>query len=314
MPICEADPWRMQYFEAARCPADVLIPTEDADSWAWNPRHRWLYDKLRIAESQGIAAGPHGVSPPSFPVFSKPIVNLKGMGIGSRVLSSPADYQCHVPGHMWMELLTGDHVSTDAAVAAGRPRWWRHATGRPLHSGMFDFWTVHAAPRPELEAMLGAWIARHLKAYTGMLNIETIGGRIIEAHLRFSDQWPDLYGDGWLEAVIGLYARRRWRFADQARRDGFSLALFGRHGLSHRHPSGAAVAAVRAMRGVTSIQITFHNDRPAEAHAMPPGGFRLGIVNAMDLQAGIAARLQLASLFPAEALLLPGQAAPLQTT
>ena len=27
-----------------------------------------------------------------------------------------------------------------------------------------------------------------------MINLETIGGRIIEVHLRFADQWPDLYG------------------------------------------------------------------------------------------------------------------------
>ena len=32
MPICEVDPWRMQYFEHVACPADVLISTEDADS------------------------------------------------------------------------------------------------------------------------------------------------------------------------------------------------------------------------------------------------------------------------------------------
>ena len=29
MPICEIDPWRMQYFERVACPADVLISTED---------------------------------------------------------------------------------------------------------------------------------------------------------------------------------------------------------------------------------------------------------------------------------------------
>ena len=27
MPIQEADPWRMQYFEHADCPADIHIPT-----------------------------------------------------------------------------------------------------------------------------------------------------------------------------------------------------------------------------------------------------------------------------------------------
>ena len=37
MPICEADPWRLQYFEHAACPAGVNIPTEDSDAWIWYP-------------------------------------------------------------------------------------------------------------------------------------------------------------------------------------------------------------------------------------------------------------------------------------
>ena len=38
---------------------------------------------------------PHGVTPPRFPVFSKPIINLKGMGVGSRVLRDAAEYAQH---------------------------------------------------------------------------------------------------------------------------------------------------------------------------------------------------------------------------
>ena len=43
------------------------------------------------------------------------------------------------------------------------------------------------------------------------------------------------------------------------------------------------------MPGVSSVQITFHEDRAPEHHAMPPGGFRLAIVNAHSLAAGHAA-------------------------
>ena len=101
MPIGEIDPWRMQYFEHVACPADVLISTEDSDSWTWYPRHRWVYDKVAVALSQGLEAAPHGVEPKVFPVFSKPITNLKGMGVGSRVLRDAADYTKHyAPGHM----------------------------------------------------------------------------------------------------------------------------------------------------------------------------------------------------------------------
>ena len=161
MPICEADPWRLQYFSQVETAAN--IPTEDSDAWQWYPAHRWVYDKLAVALSQKLAAGPHGIAPPRFPVFSKPIVNLRGMGVGSRVLSSPADYERHyAPGHFWMTLLAGRHVSSDVAVVGGEPRWWRHATGKPAGEGTFDYWTVHAAPDAEIEARCGAWMRAHL--------------------------------------------------------------------------------------------------------------------------------------------------------
>ena len=78
MPICEADPWRLQYFAHVKTAAN--IPTEDSDAWQWYPAHRWVYDKLAVALSQNLEAAPHGVAPPRFPVFSKPIVNLKRHG------------------------------------------------------------------------------------------------------------------------------------------------------------------------------------------------------------------------------------------
>ena len=295
MPICEIDPWRVQYFEHVACPADVLISTEDSDSWTWYPRHRWVYDKVAVALSQGLEAAPHGIAPDRFPVFSKPITNLKGMGVGSRVLRDAADYAKHyAPGHMWMTLLDGRHVSSDVAVLSGEPKWWRHATGHPGPEGTFDHWVLHAEHDSEIERGCGAWIRQHLAGYTGMLNLETIGGRIIEVHLRFADQWPDLYGEGWVEALVRLYQHGRWDFSDAGRRDGYSVVLFGPHGACYRHPPQALVHEVRAMPSVSSVQITFHDDKPADQHAMPPGGFRLAIVNCWDLDAGRAAREKLA--------------------
>jgi hypothetical protein len=299
MPICEADPWRLQYFAGVACPPDVNIPTEDFDAWAWCPDHRWVYDKLAVAHSQGLEAGPHGTTPSRFPVFSKPIVNLKGMGIGSRAMRSAEDYERHYrPGHMWMPLLDGRHVSSDVAVVKGTPCWWRHVTGKPRRGGTFDYWTVHAAPDHDIEQASGAWIRRHLAGYTGMLNIETIGGTIIEVHLRLSDQWPDLYGAGWVDALVRLYHRGEWQYDDRSRRDGYSVVLFGRKG-RYRHPPCEFVDALRGRPGVSSVQITFHEDRAPAEHAMPPGGFRLAVVNCWDLSVGLSARQDLKDYFSA---------------
>jgi hypothetical protein len=306
MPVCERDPWRLQYFESVPCPDDVLIPTDDPDSWNWYPEFRWIYDKLKMAESQGLPCGPHGVMPPSFPVFSKPMMNLKGMGIGSRVIATAEEFdQCYRPGHMWMEKLEGTHVSTDCAVCDGRVVWSRHATGMPGIGGTFKYWTIHAESDAKLEIYLSDWVAGHMAGYTGMMNFETIGGRIIEAHLRFADQWCDLYGKGWVEALVKLYEKGVWDFDDNLRAEGFSLPLFARHGDGLYHPPKALQEKVRSLPHVMSLQITFHENKAPKDHAMPPGGFRLCIVNATDLAAGFAARSLLATAFPAERLTLP---------
>jgi hypothetical protein len=123
-----------------------------------------------------------------------------------------------------------------------------------------------------------------------MANFETIGGRIIEAHLRFADQWPDLYGPGWVAAVIRLYGERKWEYLDTARGEGFSVVSFLPHGPRYRHPPSSVVDTVRAMDGVSSVQITFHEDKDPSHHAMPPGGFRVAIVNSTTLDSGRAGR------------------------
>jgi hypothetical protein len=299
MPICEADPWRMQYFEGIPCPDDVRVPTEDGDAWAWFPKYKWVYNKLEIAERQGFRCGPHGLEPPSLPVFSKPIFNMRGMGAGSRVMRTRDEYKAFQrPGHIWMPLLAGEHVSSDAAVVNGKVRWWRHSIGLPLEGGMFDYWIVLADNRPDIESYCGEWIENNLGGYTGMLNLETIGTRIIEVHLRFSDQWPDLYGGRpWVEALIGLYRDGEWRYDDSSRRTGYSVVLFGANGVKFTHPPSELVDEIKAMPEVTSVQVTFHQDRPPSWHSMPPGGFRLAIVNTWDLQTGLRARERLALNF-----------------
>jgi hypothetical protein len=293
------DIWRWQYFEDIPCPPSVIIPVDDPTGWRFYPQHRTIYNKLFISDSQGISCGPHGVTPDRFPVLSKPIINLHGMGTGSRTMRTAAELDASfTPGYMWMELFSGEHVSTDVALARGRPGWWRHTIGKPGTGGTFDYWTVLAERRPGLEECLHSWIRDHLRGFTGIVNLETIGGKIIDVHLRMGEQWADLNGPGWLESVVELYAHGRWRYADRLRRTGYSVVLFGRHGPRYQIAPDA-VTALRAAPGISSIQITFDSRKPPEQHAMPPGGFRLAIVNCWDLDAGRAVRDRLRILFQA---------------
>jgi len=294
------DPWRWQYFAPVPCPDGITVPIDDATAWSIYPEHRWVYNKLEICRTQGLPHGPHGTDPDRFPVFSKPIYNMRGMGTGSRVIASAEAYEASLlPGHMWMPLFAGAHVSTDMALAAGDIAWCRHTTGVTRGRGTFDYWTVHETAKPRLEAYLGAWVRDHLQGFTGIVNFETIGGRIIECHLRMSEQWLDLNGKGWLAAVVALYARGVWRFG-AVPRTGYSVVLFGDHGVDWQIDR-SLVGALLDTPDVSSIQITFDDAIAREAHAMPPGGFRLAIVNCWDLAVGKRVRTRLKAYFDAAA-------------
>ncbi len=298
MPFLGVDSWRWQYFEGQPCPANVVVPIDDASAWDLHVGHRAIYNKLTICETQGLPNGPHGTMPPHFPVFSKPIYNMRGMGTGSRVIASAAEYEESLqPGHMWMKLLQGAHVSTDLAVVGGKIGWCRHTTGVTGARGTFDYWTVHAKPKPALEAYLGEWVGRNLSGFTGIVNLETIGGRIIECHLRMSEQWLDLNGKGWLAAVVRLYSHGVWRFREE-RRPGYSVVLFGAHGVEWRIDR-SVVRGLLEIADVSSIQITFDDAISHQAHAMPPGGFRLAIINCWDLAVGKRVRALLKEEFDA---------------
>jgi hypothetical protein len=303
MPIVESDPWRSQYFTAVSCPDTIVVPTDDELAYQLFPKHRWIYNKLLICDTQGLDNAPHDIMPQQFPVFSKPIYNLRGMGSGGKIIESAQQYKAELqPGYMWMPLFTGEHVSSDAAVIDGEVVWWRHTLGNTLDQGMFDYWVILGEARPKIERYCGDWLRRHLTGYTGCVNFETIDTRIIEVHLRFADQWPDLYGQGWIEAVVGLYAQGRWSFCDDARRTGYSIVLFGAHGLHYTKPDREMLNEFFGWEGVSSIQITFHDDRPPEMHSMPPGGFRLAIINCWNPEIGFKVRERLALMFQSKPL------------
>ncbi len=298
MPIHEKDPWRHQYFDGVPCPRQVHIPTDDALAYELYPGHRWVYNKLLVAESQGLACGTRATPAPQFPVFIKPITNLRGMGVHSRVVRTEAELREACAGeNFWSAYLTGWHVSTDWAIVSGEPVWCRHVRGMPGPAGTFDYWTVEAGRREPLEYYCRRWIRAHLRGYTGMINLETIGGRIIEVHLRFADQWPDLYGEGWIESLVALYGRGTWSFADRERRDGYSVVLFGPHGVQYRYPHARRLQKYRESMGIKSVQVTFFPHLPPAAHAMPPGGFRLAVINCTRLSAGLSLRTRMAADF-----------------
>jgi len=285
-------PWHKPLFERHLVPTGVAIPMSDAEAYKAYPQHNWVYDKLAVARTQDIPCAPHGVMPTHFPVFSKPIINLRGMGEGSRCLANMREMEhWYRPGHFWMPVLAGEHVTSDAVVVDGQVQWWRHGTCCPREGGMVDHWKIEGGRRPDHEDLLAAWIERYLPGYTGLFNAETLGSVLIEVHLRIGVWYVDLYGDAWISAVIRLFADGIWDFdeCDDERRDGFSIDLFAPHGSCYR-VDAARAAHLLDWPGVVGLQLPLDPDGYPERLANPPGGVLIGVVNSRSLEVGHAAR------------------------
>ena len=291
MAFLGGDKWTRQYFDGVDCPADV--PVDDEYGWALNPLYNWVYNKLALYRATGLESAPHGVYPPRFPVFSKPIVNLHGMGAGSRLIETPADWEAaQTPGHLWCQPLEGVHISTDMAIVDGFPQWWAHTECFPRGGGTFDYFHVLEHPLPTLETRLNEFVWRCLRPYTGMLNIETIDGQIIEVHLRLTDQYPDLYGPNFIKAVARLYAHHTW-YLDGHGFGGYSVCCWVDSGDIPTKPSPGMLEEIRQAHGVSSVQITFYDD---SQNLMPPGGFRVAVINCHDLVVGKRCRDRILAL------------------
>jgi hypothetical protein len=198
---------------------------------------------------------------------------------------------------MWSEVLVGDHYSTDVAVAAGTAVWFSHARGMPGPQQTWDYWEVNALADVSLGSIITAFIKNHLPEYTGMLNIEIIGGKIIEVHLRFSEQWPDLYGSWFLPALVDLYAGKGWTgpaLADGKAKTGYSVVLFDDEKYARQGSiCDDKLRNVEALCGVSSVTMAYDPDLPLEICARPPGGFRIAWVNGFDLDRCFMARKML---------------------
>jgi hypothetical protein len=224
------------------------LPVSDAAAWRLNPGHRHVYDKLRLALDAGVTAAPCGVAPTDLgiagdtEVFVKPITNLAGMGLSAR--SVRADAVPMEPGSYWSERLAGTHTSSDCLVEDGAPRWFAHTRGSDLKDASRPVYWEIGADLPEAEAWLSDWVRRNLAGYTGICNVELIGGKPIEAHLRGSNGFFDLYGPDFLPAWVALVDGEAFSPPPPIP-GGYVISVFGEADLSDDVLEAAEEAGVR---------------------------------------------------------------------
>ena len=175
------------------------------DLVGWKDFHHedlWLMDKLILSTRLGYDCGPRGM-PVSKPgnYIVRPIMNLMGMGLGAQFVNIQSDTSQLVPdGFFWCETFSGKHLSVDyedgeqilclEGIRRKKDPMWKWREWRTID---------REVPFPE--------ILKNLKGDYRHFNIEMIGDKIIEIHIRLNPNWR--HGD--YESAIPVFKGEKIR-------------------------------------------------------------------------------------------------------
>lgn len=167
---------------------DDYCPKNDEEAWLMYPKLNYVYNKMFICEFQNLAYAPMPILPNKYPVIIKPIINLMGMGINSVKVNSDKEFMKYYNNnHFWCEFLQGDHNSWDFVITKGKIQYICCFNGCIDNNkfGTFKYWSL--LKNFKLPKILNKFIFKNFKSFTGCINIETIGDKMIECHLRMGD-------------------------------------------------------------------------------------------------------------------------------
>ena len=180
---------------------------EDFEAWEAYPKHRWVFNKLELSQKLGYECGPACVPIEHSGMYMvRPIYNLYGMSVSAKFVylsredkHDMEDHKFIPPGHFWCEQFEGDHYSIDYRYVYDG-KGGIHSHWEPFNTIVgekdalkFTKWTKVANKYIDLPS----WI--EVFQDCGFINIEFIGNKIIEIHLRTGN---DIVEDDPIDTVI----------------------------------------------------------------------------------------------------------------
>ena len=149
----------------------------DHEAYSLYPKDNIWYNKLYLAERLGYNAG-YGLIPYDGEFVIKPTVNLHGCGIGAKIgYYKKNDLVPHE--YFWSEVFTGRHITVDYSKINGQ--WHQGHTFEGFKDNREDLLKFSLWRRVEYAYVLPKIFN---DIHVDNLNIEIIGDKIIEVHLR----------------------------------------------------------------------------------------------------------------------------------
>jgi len=201
--IDELDRWEAKYIY--NLPGYQNLAWSDKEAFYRYPKWNHIYDKLVLSKFTGVTTFDLELEFPSmFPVVVKPRRNFEGLSKNCYIASS-ADEVEDFAGYIAQELLDGYQCTTDYVLREGVIiDQFSFVTHKNNYGEIKCFSSTPFSPND-----VSAKIRVMFQGYTGVLNVESINGRIIEIHLRPSLQFYDVCG-GLIEQLPTFYDKGIW--------------------------------------------------------------------------------------------------------
>jgi len=161
----------------------------DSDVWTSCPtEHLWIYDKLILAKKLGYSAGPAGICVLVANWYVvRPITNCRMMGAGAYKAWLVPECDNIPDGYFWCEWFNGRHITIDYNFG----QQGLTAEGIKFAGSVNNFYSwqkiKYSYQLPEC--------LQDIANISKWLNIELIGDKIIEVHLRYNDDFSGHSGN-----------------------------------------------------------------------------------------------------------------------
>lgn len=183
------DIFKNRYSETQfKIPFSKKIITNDPDAYKYNPKHRHIYNKLWITQSQGIKCGKMKELPnkEDFPVFIKPIINLRGGNRDCYKINTIEEFKQYKERNdmFWSIYINEQEASTDFLLDKGKIIFENTYVIQNQKDSFLQDITLFSR-KNKCPFSIKEWVQYHLSNYTGPVNVQYRGTKIIEAGLRF---------------------------------------------------------------------------------------------------------------------------------
>lgn len=167
----------------------MIEELEDWEAWDRFPQHRWIFNKLELSLKLGYLAGPTPLPVSKTGEYIvRPIYNLSGLAAGAKFMQLEKDKIYDLPpSYFWCERFFGEHVSVNYVWNDNKLIPVHFSIGETDYNNLSRFKRWVQVDHRDLE--LPDWIDS-LRSVNN-INIEFVGGKIIEIHLRHGVDFPD---------------------------------------------------------------------------------------------------------------------------